>query len=275
VVDAKFIARDSQRGRIILTNKTNEPVSVEIPEAFIGVPMVQAQFGGGGFGGGGGGLGGGGGTQSVGGGGGRGGGGRGGGRGGGGRGGGGRRGGFNIPPERVVRINVPLVCLDHGLREPSSSKPYAIRPIENYIDQPAVIEVVAAYANGDLPSGAAQAAVWNLNSGVSWNELAAKLTGTERNLVREPYFSSDEIQAAMAIVQRAEQMTAGQVVEPRPFELPGEKGNAKTESPGDEASLGDQDESVESGKSETTERQPEGGAAEVDATGERAGGEAA
>ena len=74
---------------------------------------------------------------------------------------------------------MPLVCLDHGLREPSSSKPYAIRPIENYLENAAVIEIVAAYANGDLPPGA-QAAVWNLNSGVGWDELAAKLTGTER-----------------------------------------------------------------------------------------------
>ncbi|HYO23310.1 MAG TPA: hypothetical protein VEQ85_00010, partial [Lacipirellulaceae bacterium] len=71
LVDAKFIARDAHRGRIVLTNKTKDPLNVAIPDAFIGVPQVQAQFGGGGggFGGGGGGLGGGGGQQSVGGGG--------------------------------------------------------------------------------------------------------------------------------------------------------------------------------------------------------------
>jgi hypothetical protein len=90
-VEAKFIARDSQRGRIVVTNKTPNPVSVVIPDAFIGVPQVQAQFGGGGMGGGMGGMGGGG-QQSVGGG--RGGGGGGGRRGGGGGGfGGGGRGG--------------------------------------------------------------------------------------------------------------------------------------------------------------------------------------
>nr|MBA3485427.1 hypothetical protein [Pirellulales bacterium] len=68
-VEATFVARDSQKGRIIMKNKTGKPVSIEIPDAFIGVPMAQM----GGMGGGGGGMmgggGGGGQQQSVGGGG--------------------------------------------------------------------------------------------------------------------------------------------------------------------------------------------------------------
>ena len=269
-VDATFIARNSKQGRIILKNKTNGPISVGIPDAFIGVPL--AQFGGGGMGGGGMGGGGmGGGQQSVGGGGGggRGGGGRGGG-GGGFRGGGGGRGGFNIQPEKIMRINVPLLCLDHGLKEPSSSKPYAIRPIENYIKDPAVIEIVASYANGDLPTGAAQAAVWNLNSGTSWEELAAKLTGTKRQIVREPYFSRDEIGAAMAIVSEAQQMTAGQKVKPRPFKLPGEEvaeeqDPKKIVSPGDEVAP-EKKEAVdaEKGETEAAKQESKEGAAEVE-----------
>ncbi|MBA3482440.1 MAG: hypothetical protein H0T51_11550 [Pirellulales bacterium] len=128
------------------------------------------------------------------------------------------------------------------MKEPSSSKPYAIRPIENFIKDPALIEIVAAYAADDLPAGAAQAAVWNVNSEVGWDELASKLTGTKRNINREPYFSRDEIQGAMAIVAEARHLTAGKKVEPRPFKLPGEKREAGEEkaaeivSPGDEIS---------------------------------------
>ncbi len=267
-IEAKFVARDSKRGRIILTNNTQQPVNVAIPDAFIGIPQIQGQFGGGG--GMGGGMGGG--QQSVGGGGGggfgggRGGGGRGGGGRGGGGGGGGRRGGFNVPPEKVVRIDVPLLCLDHGLREPSTNKPYVIRPIENYLSSPAVIEIVAAYANGDLPTGAAQAAVWNLNSEVSWEELASKLTGTERNAVRQPYFNSEEIQAAMAIVHHAETTTAGQVVEPREFELPGEGDDvAKTTelaAESDEAEQGEEADATEA----DAESEAEASDAESDAS---------
>ncbi|MDZ4656308.1 MAG: hypothetical protein SH868_01885, partial [Bythopirellula sp.] len=49
IVDVKFIARDSQRGRLFLTNKTEKPVDVIIPDAFAGVPVLH-QFGGGGGG---------------------------------------------------------------------------------------------------------------------------------------------------------------------------------------------------------------------------------
>ena len=235
LVDVKFVARSAEKGRLVMTNKTDEPVNVLVPEAFAGVPVLR-QFGGGGggLGGGGGGLGGGGGGQAVGGGG--------GGRGGGGRGGGGRGGGFNIPPEKITRVDVPLLCLDHGLRDPSSSKPYEIRPIEDVVDSPALIEVVKAFANGELPRGASQAATWHINSDVSWEELAAKLTGTKRNINRSPWFSRDEIQAAMAIVQRAESLTAGQHVEPRNWKSPSQKA-AEAESKAKPA-----DESYEEGK---------------------------
>ncbi len=213
IVDAKFVARSSSKGRLVLHNKTKQPLAVKLPEAFVGVPAL-AQFGGGGMGGGGrggrggGGFGGGGGggNQSVGGG----------GMGGGGRGGGGRGGGggvFNIAPEKIGRVDLPLLCLDHGLKDPIASIPYEIRPIETRIDKPAVIEIVKAFGRGELHRGSAQAAVWNLNNGVSWNELAAKQTGTVRNTIREPYFSRQEMQFALAIAKEAVRRTAGQKVE--------------------------------------------------------------
>jgi hypothetical protein len=236
-LDATFIAKNAQRGRLVLRNRTSQPINVGMPNAFIGVPL--AQMGGMGMGGGMGGMGGGmmGGMQRMGGGM-----GGGGGRGGGGFGGrgGGRGGGFSVPPEKTIRIDVPLVCLDHGLREPSPAKPYAIRPIENYVKDPAVIEIVAAYANGDVPEAVAQAAVWNLESHVSWPALAAKLTGTERYAVRDPYFSRDEIKAAMSLVANAQRFTAGKKVEPRPFTLPSDKKEVKPIDPSDYTSPGDE-----------------------------------
>jgi hypothetical protein len=110
---------------------------------------------------------------------------------------------------------VPLLCLDHGLRDPSSSKPYEIRPIEDVVSSPALVEIVKAYANGELPHSASQAAAWHLNSEVTWADLASKLTGTVRSIVRDPYFSSGEIRTAMAIVHQAEAVTVGQELKRR------------------------------------------------------------
>ncbi len=193
VVDVKFVARNARQGRLVFTNNTSESVQILVPEAFAAVP-VALQVGG--IGGGGGGVAVGGGGQSV----------------GGGRGGGGA---FNVAPEKVGRLDVPLVCLDHGLRDPSSSKPYEIRPIEDIATSPALIEIIKAYAQGQLAHGISQAAVWHIHSEVSWPDLATKLTGTVRSMVREPYFSGEEIQAAMAVVQQAHARTAGQTIQRR------------------------------------------------------------
>lgn len=202
-IEVKFIAKSDKRGRILIENKTDEPLEVFLPNAFVGVPLAQ-QFGGGGGGGRGGGGGGGGGGQSVGGGG--GGGGLGGGGGGRGGGGGGQ---FSIPPAETTKIDVPLLCLDHGLKIPSSSKPYKlVRAEEHLASHPEVVQLLAAYGRGELQRGAAQAAVWHTNSEVSWQELAAKLTGTVRSTVRSAYFSQNEIQTALAYVGEAARRAA-------------------------------------------------------------------
>ena len=195
LVDLKFIAKSDRRARIVLTNKTDRELKLNPPEAFAGIPVV-AQFGGGGgggnFGGGGGGFGGGGGNQGVGGGG-----------GGGNFGGGGGGGAFSIPPEKTTKIDVPVLCLDHGKKDPSSSKPYRMAPISEYVERPAVSELLKAFGRGELNHGAAQAAVWVLNNDVSWAELAAKQTGSVRDAQRHPYFTREQLNAALAYTREA------------------------------------------------------------------------
>ncbi len=201
IVEVKFIGRNDHEARVIITNKTKQPLTVRLPEAFVGAPVL-AQFGGGGRGGGGRGggggrSGGGGGNQSS----------------GGGFGGGGGGGGmFSIPAETTAKIDVDTICLDHGLRDPSPSKPYEILPADENVNDPAVVELLKAFGRGELDHGAAQAAAWHLNSGVSWQELAAKLQGTRRSFVRPPYFSQDELHAGLAYanaaVQRAKEAGA-------------------------------------------------------------------
>ena len=205
-INAKFIALNDHEAKIIVTNNTNQPINLKLPEAFAGVP-VAAQFGGGGGargGGGGGRTGGGGGgggqQQSVGGGG--GGGGIGGGRGGGGGGGG----FFSIPPEKTEKIEIAVVCLDHGLRDPSSSAPYKMVPADAVVARPAVVELLKAFGRGELKHGAAQAAAWHLNNDLSWPQLAAKLQGTKRSFRRPPYFSADDIRTGMAYATEAERL---------------------------------------------------------------------
>jgi hypothetical protein len=206
-IDVKFLAKSDHDARILIKNTTKQPLNLKLPAAFAGVPAL-AQFGrggggggarGGGFGGGGRGggtTGGGGQQQSVGGGL--------GGGGGGGLGGGGGGGIFSIPPEETAKIDVPVVCLNHGLRAPNASAAYKIVPADEFLeDRPAVVELLKAYGRGELQHGGAQAAAWHLNSDRTWDQLRAQLTGTRRSFNRAPYFNGEEIRAAMGYANEA------------------------------------------------------------------------
>jgi len=171
VIDVRFIAKDMTAARVIITNKTKKPLSVELPAAFAGVPVLANNHLGGGGGGGG-------------------------------RGGGG--GFFNIAPEKVRNIKVACLCLDHGKPDPNPRMKYEIKPIDTYVDRVAVIELVKAFGNGELHHGAAQAAVWHLNNDVSWEELAAKRTGSQPLIgEKAPYFSDQELYDGVAIAEES------------------------------------------------------------------------
>jgi hypothetical protein len=210
-IEVKIIPRDSTECNVLIENKSDRPLNVELPAAFVGVPVL-AQFGGGM-----GGMGGGGGTQAMGGGmGGMG------GMGGGGMGGGGMGGGFfNVAPERVGQFKVPTVCLEHGKRDPRPAVPYVIRPIEEFTDRPAVHALCQMLGSGQLNQRAAQFAAWMLQCDMSWQELAAKrlrfANGTSR-----PYFSPMEIQGGVQLATMAVKQA-----EQQPERSPGEEQAAR------------------------------------------------
>jgi len=201
-IDVKLIPKDSKLCRVLVENKTKQPLNVQLPEAFAGVPVLKQGLGGagglGGFGGGGnlgGGssYGGGGGSQGFGGGmGGYGGGGM------GGMGGFGGGGFMNVPAEKVGKLQITTVCLEHGKSEPRAAIPYKIVPIDQFTDKKEVHEVCKMLGYNRMPQRVAQVAAWHLNSEMSWPELAAKKLKFANGTWR-PYFSPMEIQAAMQV----------------------------------------------------------------------------
>ena len=187
-IDVKYIPLDATKANILVTNKTDKPLKVKLPESFAGVPVL-AQFGGGGFGGGGGGFGGGGGAQT----------------GGGGAGGGGDDGGgfLNIPAERMRKVAAKTVCLEHGKPDPNPRIPYKIVPIEQFTQDARVRMLCKALGDGKLPQNTAQAAAWHLLDGLTWEELAAKNRKESKYTGIERWFSAGEIRAAMSVVKEA------------------------------------------------------------------------
>lgn len=215
-IEVRVIAKDSTGGRVLIKNKTDQPLSIKLPEAFVAVP-VAAQFGGGGFGGGGvgagfggGGLGGGGfggQNQSIGGGfgGGIGGGGFGGG--GGGFGGGGFGGGgggfFKVDPDKVGKLKMTTVCLEHGKRDPNTHIEYQLIPCDSYTSDPSLIELIHLVGRGEVDQHSAQAAAWNLANGLSWQSLSEKIGAKHLDGSRESYFTQKQLLQGVAIATEA------------------------------------------------------------------------
>jgi hypothetical protein len=203
-IAVQVIPKNSTQCNVLIKNNTDKPLNVKLPEAFAAVPVL-AQPGGGAGGGGaghsssnsgnnnnnanqsmGGGMGG---------------------MGGGGMGGGGMgMGMWNVPPEKVGQLKVATVCLEHGKNEPHAKIPYEIKPLESFTDKPGVRDLCEMLGKGKINQRAAQAAAWNLNNGLSWQQLALKRT-QHANGTSQPYFTPSEIQAGMRIAATAVQLS--------------------------------------------------------------------
>lgn len=209
LVDVRYIPNDSRSAQIIVTNRSRKPLTLRLPTAFAGVPVLAQMGMGGGGGGAGFGAGGiGGGAQTTGGGGfgqqgmnGMG------GMGGGGAGGMGG-GAFSIPPQKTRVLRVATVCLEHGKPEPSPRYPYRLEEITAFSSDPKLAFVLESLSRGEVPQKIAQAAAWHLSNGLSWEKLAAEKIDHAGGVPDEAYFTAAELIAAHRVVEAASRVAA-------------------------------------------------------------------
>ncbi|MCE9525543.1 MAG: hypothetical protein K8R36_05765 [Planctomycetales bacterium] len=210
-VEAIVIPRDSKKITLQLKNKSDQPLTIRLPEAFAAVP-VQAQvaggglFGGGGFGGGGGGIGfgqgagnqagGQGGTQGLGASGGQNAG-NGNGAGRRNRGGGPVGGVFNVPAGKVIKVKLTSVCLEFGKPEPHAHNEYVVKPIETLCDKVEVVSILRSLGDGEVSQEVAQLAAWNVANGTSFEQIAALKSKLG---LQTPIYSQNSIAAAAELV---------------------------------------------------------------------------
>jgi hypothetical protein len=211
----RMYPRDSREARIVIENKTRQPLSIQLPEAFAATPVLaqrpagaaattpqtggmQAMGGGMGMGMGGMGMGG----MGMGG-----------------------MGMFNVPPEKVGKLHVACVCLEHGKAEPRPGATYELKPLEQQSSDPALKQVLKMLGRGKVDQRVAQAAAWHLANHLSWDALASKqiehIGGPS-----EPYFTAEELRAAMELVNLATHLAADEKPTERQRSL-GEQGSAE------------------------------------------------
>ena len=180
-VGVRLIAMNSKQATVLIENKTKQSINVRLPEAFVGV-LAQGgdPFGGGGQQGGGQNQ-----QQGF-----------------GGQQGGGGGAAFNIPAERVGEVRVAGVCLEHGKDEPRPSVKYELKPVEAFSKDPALYHMLKLFGEKKINQRVAQAAAWHISSKMSWDQLAAKQL-KRLGQGPQPYFSRQELRAAMQLVEAA------------------------------------------------------------------------
>lgn len=212
-ISVKVVPNGAKGGSLFLTNQTQEPLTVQMPQSFVGVP-VKAQFGTFGAGqgtsqfgqnsgignGAGNNMGAAAGTQAI----------------------GGSTGSnlsgatgtgingssssnpfpqgfFSIPADKTLRVPYTSVCLNHGLNEPTSRAHMELMAVEDYTSDPVLQALINQIGSGEQHVRTLQAAVWHVANGISWQELAGKGTSPIR-VPGDNYFSTAQMQAAQAIV---------------------------------------------------------------------------
>ncbi len=190
-LEVQLIPRDASQCRLLISNKTDQPLSVKLPEAFAGVPVL-AQIGAfganmppgsnaapaanapqrvGGSAPANGAAG-----PAV----------------------------MNVPPESMRQVKVETVCLDYGNPTPRAAIKYEIRPMSAATDKAGLAEVCELLGRHEISHRAAQLAAWHLSNGMSWQSLAG--LRTQQAIGSIPSYTPEEIAAAKKAVKKALEM---------------------------------------------------------------------
>lgn len=187
-LEVKMVHKDVAQGKLFITNKTDKPVNVKLPDTFVGVHVLPQGIGGAGM------------MQGVGSGGAQmsGGGGGGGMGGAGGAGGGGGGNFFNVAAEKVGEYPFVSVCMEHGKPDPRAAMTYQLRPADASVMKPETREAIKLLTTGKITQRVAQVLAWHHQCNMSLEELAAKQIKPAVGLPY-PYFDPQEIQAAVQV----------------------------------------------------------------------------
>ena len=204
-IDVRFIPIDEKRANVLIQNKTELPIQIQLPNAIAAVPVL-AQFnlpvGGqqaGGQQAGGQQAGGGGASQGVGGGFDQGG-------GGGQRGFGGQQnnqqgGFFRIAPNKTRKIKAITVCLEHGKPNPNPRIAYKMIPITKYTKDKRIISLCEDLGSRSIDQKTGQAVAWHLANELGWKALAKINQIESRYLGNVPFFQKTQLKKAKAYVE--------------------------------------------------------------------------
>ena len=115
---------------------------------------------------------------------------------------------FTVAPGKTIAVRSLTVCLDYGLREPTTRMPYRLVAIDTVSEDPRLALVLGGLASGQITQKVAQAAAWHVSSGRTWEQLTAEVIDRAGGDPDVPVFSAAELVAAKRVVEIAARLAA-------------------------------------------------------------------
>jgi hypothetical protein len=109
---------------------------------------------------------------------------------------------FNIPPEKTGQMKVKSVCLQPERAQPNPRIVYEVKPLATVCSKPELYEVCRLLGDPNVNQKALQAAAWHYANGLSWETLASKR-------MKNPwgpsplYFTKSELQEGKRLAEAA------------------------------------------------------------------------
>lgn len=124
---------------------------------------------------------------------------------------------FPVAAGRVVKLPVTSVCLEFGRPTPNANMKYQIVSVEQYSRQNQVLrELIPLFVRTRMDQRIAQAAAWHVSNKLSWTELSALQKPAVAGLPGGPLFAANDLKLAKALVDRAGKLAVNRKNNPGP-----------------------------------------------------------
>ncbi len=109
---------------------------------------------------------------------------------------------FFVPAGKSAKADLPSVCLEFGRPDPSKQKRYQLRSVVAFTNPAPIVGFLKAWHNDRFSQNVAQATAWRLADGLTWERLAALRTGTVGAYTAgRPMFTRQDLDAAKTIAE--------------------------------------------------------------------------
>jgi len=116
--------------------------------------------------------------------------------------------GIGVSPGQTVELPVPSVCLNFGIPTPRSQNVFKLMDVETYTPSARTRKALKTLATLGTSQGVAQAAMWNVCNGMTFDQLATQNVKA---------INGAELNQAMRFVEALDASTSGDLVDPAYF----------------------------------------------------------